>query len=104
MWSRVKLSNPVCYLSAQQPEIRLRASSPPPTSSTRCSPPEPRGHMTDAFQYESLLPIGEDTTPYRRLTSDHVEVKQAFGKEFLEVAPEALRRLSAEAMRDIAHL
>jgi fumarate hydratase class I len=60
--------------------------------------------MTDAFQYESLLPIGEDSTPYRRLTSDHVEVKQAFGKEFLEVAPEALRRLTAEAMRDIAHL
>jgi fumarate hydratase, class I len=60
--------------------------------------------MTDAFQYESLLPIGEDTTPYRRLTSDHVEVKRAFGKEFLEVAPEALRRLTADAMRDIAHL
>jgi fumarate hydratase class I len=60
--------------------------------------------MTDAFQYESLLPIGEDTTPYRQLTSDQVEVKQAFGKEFIEVAPEALRRLTAEAMRDIAHL
>jgi len=60
--------------------------------------------MTDAFQYESLLPTGEDTTPYRRLTSDHVEVKQAFGKEFLEVAPDALRQLTAEAMRDIAHL
>ncbi|HTV21454.1 MAG TPA: fumarate hydratase [Polyangiaceae bacterium] len=60
--------------------------------------------MTDAFQYESLLPTGEDTTPYRLLTSDHVEVKRALGKEFLEVAPEALRKLTAEAMRDIAHL
>jgi fumarate hydratase, class I len=60
--------------------------------------------MTDAFQYETLLPTGEDTTPYRRLTSDYVEVKKAFGKEFLEVAPEALRRLTSEAMRDIAHL
>jgi fumarate hydratase, class I len=60
--------------------------------------------MTDAFQYRDLLPLGEDTTPYRLLTSDHVEVKRAFGKEFLEVAPEALRRLTSEAMRDIAHL
>jgi fumarate hydratase class I len=60
--------------------------------------------MTDAFEYRDLLPLGEDTTPYRLLTSEHVEVKRAFGKEFLEVAPEALRRLTAEAMRDIAHL
>ncbi|HWO09811.1 MAG TPA: fumarate hydratase [Polyangiaceae bacterium] len=60
--------------------------------------------MTDAFQYESMLPLGEDTTPYRRLTADHVEVKQAFGKTFLEVGPEALRLLTSQAMRDIAHL
>jgi fumarate hydratase, class I len=60
--------------------------------------------MTDAFQYEDLLPLGEDPTPYRLLTSDHVEVKQAFGQRFIDVAPEALRRLTAEAMRDIAHL
>ena len=32
--------------------------------------------MSDAFQYESLLPLGDDTTPYRLLTSDHVEVKE----------------------------
>jgi fumarate hydratase class I len=60
--------------------------------------------MTDAFQYESMLPLGEDTTPYRRLTGDHVEVKQALGKTFLEVAPDALRLLTSQAMRDIAHL
>jgi fumarate hydratase, class I len=60
--------------------------------------------MTDAFQYETMLPLGEDTTPYRLLTTDHVEVKQAFGKDFLQVAPEGLRRLTSEAMRDIAHL
>jgi fumarate hydratase class I len=60
--------------------------------------------MTDAFQYSSLLPTGEDSTPYRLLTTEHVEVQEAFGKSFLKVAPEALRRLTAEAMRDIAHL
>ena len=60
--------------------------------------------MTDAFQYSSLLPLAEDETPYRLLTSDHVEVKEAFGKSFIEVQPEALRHLTSEAMRDIAHL
>jgi fumarate hydratase class I len=60
--------------------------------------------MTDAFQYETMLPLGEDSTPYRLLTTDHVELKQAFGKDFIQVAPEALRRLTSEAMRDIAHL
>jgi fumarate hydratase, class I len=60
--------------------------------------------MTDAFQYAPLLPLGEDTTPYRLLTNEHVEVKQAFGKQFIQVGPEALQRLTSEAMRDIAHL
>ena len=60
--------------------------------------------MSDAFQYQSLLPLGEDTTPYRLITSDHVKLEQAFGQQFLRVEAEALRRLSSAAMRDIAHL
>lgn len=43
-------------------------------------------------------------TPYRKLTSDHVKTIDVDGKKFLQVAPEALRLLSATAMRDIAHL
>ena len=61
--------------------------------------------MTDAFQYTPLLPLGEDTTtPYRLLTTDHVQVQTALGHDFLRVQPEALRLLTREAMRDIAHL
>src|SRR5262249_37272281 len=60
--------------------------------------------MTDAFEYSPLLPTGSDETPYRLLTSDHVKVERALGHEFLQVAPEALRVLTREAMRDIAHL
>src|SRR4051812_44579635 len=51
-----------------------------------------------------MLPLGEDSTPYRLLTSDGVEVVEAAGRSFLQVAPEALRLLTATAMRDIAHL
>lgn len=59
--------------------------------------------MTD-FQYQPLLPLGADATPYRRITTEHVRVEDAMGRRFLHVEPEALRRLTAEAMRDIAHL
>ena len=57
-----------------------------------------------AFTYQDMLPLGEDTTPYRLLTKDHVSTFEAGGKTFLQVAPEALTLLTREAMGDIAHL
>ncbi|WP_422723968.1 fumarate hydratase [Hyalangium rubrum] len=51
-----------------------------------------------------MLPLGEDTTPYRLLSKDHVSTFEAGGKTFLKVEPEALTLLTREAMRDIAHL
>ncbi|AEM81108.1 fumarate hydratase [Streptomyces violaceusniger] len=56
-----------------------------------------------AFAYADLLPLGEDTTPYRLVTSDGVSTFEADGRTFLKVEPEALRRLAAAAMRDISH-
>jgi fumarate hydratase class I len=56
------------------------------------------------FRYQDLLPLGADVTPYRELTRDHVSTLQAAGREFLQVAPEALTLLTREAMRDISHL
>jgi len=56
------------------------------------------------FAFTEMLPLGEDSTPYRLLTTDGVEVVEAAGHRFLQVAPEALRLLTATAMRDIAHL
>jgi fumarate hydratase, class I len=56
------------------------------------------------FEYEDLLPQGADQTTYRLLTSDGVRtVAGPDGREFLEVAPEALRLLTETAMHDIAH-
>ncbi len=60
--------------------------------------------MSASFQYEDLLPIGHDNTPYRLVTSDHVSTFEAQGKTFLKVEHEALTKLTSEAMRDIAHL
>ncbi|MCA9600192.1 MAG: fumarate hydratase [Myxococcales bacterium] len=58
--------------------------------------------MSD-FQYQELLPLGHDDTPFRLLTKDHVSTFEAGGKTFLSVEPEALTLLTREAMREIAH-
>ena len=59
--------------------------------------------MSD-FLYHEIFPSGEDNTPYRQITSDHVSVATFDGQDVLKVEPEALTLLTAEAMRDIAHL
>src|SRR5579859_8016171 len=56
------------------------------------------------FMPTELLPVGPDTTEYRLLTTDGVTTRQAFGREFIEVAPELLTLVAREGMRDVAHL
>ncbi|GAA4913112.1 fumarate hydratase [Stackebrandtia albiflava] len=56
------------------------------------------------FAYTDLLPLGTDDTEYRKVSDEGVEVIEAAGRRLLTVAPEALTRLTAEAMRDISHL
>ncbi|CAM3327061.1 fumarate hydratase [Dermacoccus barathri] len=56
------------------------------------------------FAYSDLLPTGEDTTTYRKLTDDGVRsVEGPGGRTFLEVDPSALELLAKTAMHDIAH-
>jgi len=55
------------------------------------------------FSYEDLLPIGPDTTEYRKISSDGVSTFTAEGKEFLKVAPEAITNLTEVAIHDISH-
>jgi fumarate hydratase class I len=57
-----------------------------------------------SFGYAPLLPLGEDTTEYRLLTTDGIDVVDGpAGRPFLTVEPSVLTRLTAEAMHDIAH-
>jgi fumarate hydratase class I len=57
-----------------------------------------------SFAYSPLLPIGPDTTEYRRLTSDRVDVVDGpGGRRFLTVDPAVLTLLTDTAMHDIAH-
>lgn len=57
-----------------------------------------------AFSYEPLFSLGEDTTPYRLLTRDHISIKDFEDTEMLVVDPEGLTRLAEEAFRDVSHL
>ena len=59
--------------------------------------------MTE-FAYHSMLPLGPDDTPFRRLTTDFVSTFEAHGHRFVKVEPEGLRLLTRQAMIDIAHL
>ncbi len=56
------------------------------------------------FNYVDMLPLGEDTTTYRLLTTEGVGTFQAADRTFLTIEPEALRLLAYEAIHDIQHL
>lgn len=58
--------------------------------------------MTE-FNYEDLLPIGPDETEYRLVSTEGVSTFTAEGMEFLQVTPEAITNLTAEAIHDISH-
>jgi fumarate hydratase, class I len=56
------------------------------------------------FSFTELLPLAHDDTPYRKVSADGASRHLAFGRNFLEVDPQALTLLTTTAMRDIAHL
>jgi len=59
----------------------------------------------DGFRFQRLFELGEDDTPWRRVEAEGlVSTAEWKGRHFLEVDPEALRRLAAEAVRDVSHL
>ncbi len=56
------------------------------------------------YRHQPLFPLGEDTTPWRKLTSDGVRLESLGGREYVSVDREAIRRLAEQAMMDINHL
>jgi fumarate hydratase class I len=55
------------------------------------------------FNYEDLLPLGPETTTYRKLDIDGVSTFSADGRTFLKVTPGAIERLTEIAIHDINH-
>ncbi len=59
--------------------------------------------MSPTFSYSDLLPIGADTTRYRKIGSEGVSTIKLGDKEFLQIEPIALEKLTETALHDISH-
>lgn len=55
------------------------------------------------YKHTPLFPLGADTTPYKKITTEGVRVEKVLGKDMLVVTREALRALSEAAFGDINH-
>ena len=58
----------------------------------------------NGYTHHELLPLGDDPTPYRLLTTDYVSTGEFEGRPILKVASEGLILLADQAIRDSAHL
>jgi fumarate hydratase class I len=61
-------------------------------------------NIVPAYRHSPLFPLGKDTTPYRKISSDGVRVEKIMGEDVVVVSREALRALSEAAFADINHL
>ena len=59
--------------------------------------------MSPTFSYSDLLPLGADTTKYRKIGDEGVSTIKLGDKEFLQVEPIALAKLTETAIHDISH-
>ncbi len=51
-----------------------------------------------------MFPLGEDTTEYKLISREYVNIKEFGGKEVLTVEPQALTLLANTAFKEVAHL
>jgi fumarate hydratase class I len=58
----------------------------------------------DSFVFHDMFALGEDATPYRKLSADHVSAADFAGESVVKVEPAALTLLAAQAMVDCQHL
>ncbi len=58
----------------------------------------------NGYTHYELIPLGQDQTPYRLLTTDFVSTAQFEGRTIVKVAPEGLTMLADQAIRDASHL
>ncbi len=71
----------------------MNAPTPIPSAATPVPP----------YRHTPLFPLGADTAPYRKITSEGVRVENVLGRDTLVVTREALRALSEAAFGDINH-
>ena len=55
------------------------------------------------YKHTPLFPLGADTTPYKKITTEGVRVEKVLGRDMVVVSREALRALSEAAFGEINH-
>lgn len=58
----------------------------------------------EGFRYSPMFPLGEDTTPWRKLDIQGVSTATCDGQTVLKVKPEALEQLAFQSCKDVSHL
>jgi len=56
----------------------------------------------EKYNYETTFQFGEDTTEYRKISSDYIEESEFDGKYILKIAPKALTELAYAAFSDVS--
>ncbi|MFC0407497.1 fumarate hydratase [Roseomonas elaeocarpi] len=64
----------------------------------------PVSQRSKDFRYSPTFPLGEDTTPYRRLPIEGLRTIEVEGKRVLKVPTTVLEQLAFEACREVSHL
>ncbi|MEN3286886.1 MAG: fumarate hydratase, class, partial [Bradyrhizobium sp.] len=55
------------------------------------------------YKHTPLFPLGTDTTPYKKITTEGVRVEKVLGRDMLVVSREAMQMLSEAAFGEINH-
>jgi len=56
------------------------------------------------FTYQEMFPLKNNSTPYRLITRDHIELKPFLNTEIVKIASEGLTLLAEQAFKDVSHL
>jgi fumarate hydratase class I len=57
-----------------------------------------------AFRYSPMFPLGEESTPYRKLDIEGISTIEVDGKTVLKISADALSALAFEAFHEVSHL
>jgi len=56
------------------------------------------------FRHQTIFPMDEDTTPYRKISDEGVSVTEFEGRKILKIDAQAITHLTDQAFRDVSHL
>src|SRR6202048_1471564 len=104
--SGTRTSNPKGFLASHSRDIGRFGDGyeQPPVGLQQVSAMNAPVGLTPPYKHTPLFPLGEDKTPYRKLTGTGAHVEKIAGPEMLVVERESLRALSEAAFSDINHL